>query len=254
MKLRQSSGRPGISANGLKWIAIAAMFVDHAGEAYMDRLPAPLYFAMRMVGRCTMPIMCFLLAQGFHHTRDRKKYALRLLVFALVAQLPYTYFGTGSFFSLELEPGYFNVLFTLLLGLCALWAAKSNLKPWLKISLAALCALTAILCDWPMFGVLFVLAFGLNFGAFRRQALWYVLAAAIFILSDVAYTLSDGGPIYIALYELGLFLPLPLLALYNGKKANEKAPAWTANKWLFYVIYPLHLAVLGFLHYKIAGR
>jgi len=244
--------RPGLSANGLKWIAILAMLIDHTASMLFGRIPAPVYFAMRFAGRCTMPIMCFLLAQGFHHTRSRKKYALRLLVFALIAQLPFNYFGSGHPLRIELGPGGFNVLFTLLLGLCALWAVKSGLKTWTKISLAALCVLASILCDWPMFGVLFVLAFGLNYGSFKRQALWYSLAAAAFILFDIAYTLFSGDQIYVALYELGLFLPPPLLALYNGKKSSESAPKWITNKWLFYVIYPLHLLALGFLHYGLA--
>jgi len=244
--------RPGLSANGLKWIAIFAMITDHVAYSFTDRLPGPLYFAMRFAGRCTMPIMCFLLAQGFHHTRSRRKYALRLLVFALLAQLPFNYFDAGHPLRMELGPGSFNVLFTLLLGLCALWAAKSELKPPVKIALAALCVFASILCDWPMFGVLFVLAFGLNYSSFKRQALWYALAAAAFILFDIAYTLFNGDPIYIALYELGTFLPLPLLALYNGKKSGKSAPKWTANKWIFYVIYPLHLLLLGFLHYGLA--
>ena len=243
--------RPGIPANGLKWIAIAAMLVDHAGEAYMDRLPVPLYFAMRLVGRCTMPVMCFLLAQGFRYTRDRKKYALRLLVFALISQLSYNYFDSGNPLRMDFGPGCLNVLFTLLLGLCALWALQSEWKPPAKITVTALCVFASILSDWPMFGVLFILAFGLNFGSFKYQAKWYSLAAAVFILSNVIYVYVNGGPMYISIYELGLFLPLPLLAMYNGKKAGEKAPAWTANKWLFYVIYPLHLAVLGFLRHGI---
>lgn len=242
--------RPGLSANGLKWIAIFVMVTDHMAYVLIDRLPAPAYFAMRVVGRCTMPIMCFLLAQGFHYTRSRGKYALRLLIFALIAQLPFNYFDAGAPLRMEFGPGSFNVLFTLLLGLCALWAFKSELKRPVKISLAALCALAAILCDWPMFGVLFILAFGLNYGAFKRQVLWYSLAAAVFFGSALAYASAGGEPL--PLYEIGVFLPLPLLALYNGKKSGESAPKWTANKWLFYVIYPLHLLALGFLHYGLA--
>jgi len=133
------------------------------------------------------------------------------------------------------------------------WAAKSELKPPARVALVVLCVFASMLCIWPMFGVLWILIFGLNFGSFKRQALWYSLAAAAYFGFDIAYTLfTGGGPL--PLYELGVFLPLLPLAMYNGKKASPRAPVWTTNKWIFYVIYPLHLAVLGFLQYGLAGQ
>ena len=239
--------RSGISAAGLKWIAIFAMIIDHV--AWKLSAPTPVIFTMHLVGRFTMPIMCFFIAEGFRHTRSRGRYALRLLVFALVSQIPYNYCFFGDPFHFEMGPEYFNVLFCLLLGLCALWAVKSELKPGARIALAALCLLASALCDWPMFGVLFVLAFGLNSGSFKRQALWFSLAAAVFIIALNVYNFLMGEEM--RFYAIGLFLPLLPLALYNGKKSGAPARAWktAASKWLFYVIYPLHLAALGFLHY-----
>ena len=46
------------------------------------------------------------------------------------------------------------------------------------------------------------------------------------------------------------FLPLALLALYSGKKSGERAPRWTTNKWMFYVIYPAHLVVIGVMFWR----
>lgn len=236
--------RSGISANGLKWIAILAMIIDHLAWKMPETLPGWTAFAAHFVGRLTMATMGFFIAEGFRYTRDRKKYALRLLVSALIAQIPYNYFGTGNPFSLAVAPAYFNVLFTLLLGLCALWALKSEWKLWMKILLALLCVFASILCDWPLFGVLFILAFGLNTGSFKRQALWFSLAAAIQIVAYMA--LADDLPFF---STLGIFLVLLPLAFYNGKKSGPRAPAWATSKWTFYIIFPLQYLVLAFLHY-----
>ncbi|MDR0520072.1 MAG: hypothetical protein LBG82_08515 [Clostridiales Family XIII bacterium] len=42
---------------------------------------------------------------------------------------------------------------------------------------------------------------------------------------------------------------MPLLRLYNGEKSGARTPAWLSNKWLFYIFYPAHLALLGALCY-----
>ena len=243
--------RSGISANGLKWIAIFAMVINHVGWMMPETLSALGFFPLFFIGHLTMPIMGYFISEGFRYTRDRKKYALRLLVFALISQLPYNYFKLGDPLALDIGIGttYFNVLFTLLLGLCALWAIKSELKLWAKIPLAALCVFATTLCDWPIFGILYILAFGLNAGSFKRQALWYSLAAATQVTVYIAYLWIWGSEGPMVLGNLGLFLVLVPLALYNGKKASPGAPKWTTNKWIFYIVFPAHLVILAFLHY-----
>jgi len=241
--------RFGLSANGIKWIAIFAMIINHIGWMTIETLGTWGFFPLFFVGHLTMPIMGFFIAEGFRYTRDRKKYALRLLVFALLSQLPYNYFKLGNPLSLEISPTYFNVLFTLLLGLCALWVAKSEWKLWVRIPLIILTALASILCDWPIFGILYVLAFGLNSGSSKRQVLWYSLTAAVQIAVYIPYQWSSDGPLILATF--GLFLVLIPLALYNGKKSSPQAPVWTSNKWIFYIIFPTHLVILAFLHFEL---
>ena len=70
----------GLDANALKLIAIAAMTVDHVAWLLFPGYPAAAVpVIMHIIGRITCPIMCFFIAEGFYHTHDRKKYALRLL-------------------------------------------------------------------------------------------------------------------------------------------------------------------------------
>ena len=130
--------RKGISGSTLKIIAIITMLIDHIGAGVLGRLlvvrgmneAADLnawidanstlvitYQMMRFVGRLAFPIFCFLLIEGFEHTHDVKKYALRLLSFCLVSEIPFDLLFNGKI----LESGYQNVFFTLFIGLMVMW-------------------------------------------------------------------------------------------------------------------------------------
>ncbi len=137
-----AEGRRGISGSTIKIIAVAAMLIDHAaaavltrqilaggyldaargGQAVLNRWLSEnsfLFYSMeimRMIGRLGFPIFCFLLVEGFHKTKNVRKYALRLGIFALVSEVPFDLAITGRL----THPGYQNVYFTLLLGLLAL--------------------------------------------------------------------------------------------------------------------------------------
>ena len=147
---------PLLSGSALKWIALFTMLIDHIGavllecgvlQAYSQNLPTSLsyetsYFIfqadliIRQIGRISFPIFCFLLVEGFHHTSNRKKYALRLFFFALLSEIPFDLALQGTF----LEFGYQNVLFTLLFGFLTLWAMEKakEIHPGLSFVFAGL--------------------------------------------------------------------------------------------------------------------
>ncbi|MCI9067722.1 MAG: conjugal transfer protein TraX, partial [Lachnospiraceae bacterium] len=82
-------GKKILNGRTLKWIAVVTMFIDHLGIVLSPGVSTEVWRTMRIVGRIAFPIFCFLLVEGFYHTRDVKKYLLRLGAFALVSELPF---------------------------------------------------------------------------------------------------------------------------------------------------------------------
>ena len=90
---------------------------------------------------------------------------------------------------------------------------------------------------------MFVLALGsllfyLTRGKFARQAL---CLAGVILLYMLIYWLTYGKTAY-TLIQLCALLTIPLLYTYNGQRGK-----WKGMKWLFYVYYPAHLILIGFL-------
>lgn len=96
-----------LNRDTLKIIAAAAMLIDHIGWRFYPfiNLKAQVF---HVLGRITLPIMCLFLTEGYFYTRSKKRYGLRMLLFALLSQLPYTMFQGIHWYNLE-----FNVMFTL---------------------------------------------------------------------------------------------------------------------------------------------
>ena len=124
-----------ISGYRLKYIALFSMFLDHIGVIGKAFLSKNVYFLLRAVGRLSFPLFCFILAEGFFHTKNRKKYQQRLFIFALLSEIPYDlafhYLPASTLNSvLHLQKLSFtdfsaafqeqNVLFTLFLGFTAM--------------------------------------------------------------------------------------------------------------------------------------
>ena len=121
----------GISGSTLKLIAVFSMLVDHAGATVLRtlcHLPSitavpgrqtffvSAYNLSRSIGRIAFPIFCFLLVEGFLHTRSAAKYAFRMLLFAVVSEIPFDLALKGAWYYPEKQ----NVYVTLLIGLLVL--------------------------------------------------------------------------------------------------------------------------------------
>jgi len=111
-----------LNANHLKLIAIIAMTVDHAADLLYPGFPAePAAIVLYLIGRLTAPMMWFFVCEGYHYTRDVKKYIQRLLIFAVISHFAYCFaFGIDP---VPFRTGVFNqtsVIYPLLIAVVVL--------------------------------------------------------------------------------------------------------------------------------------
>ena len=142
-KLRK---RFGISGAELKTFAAICMLIDHTAAILVGRLRYAtfvvtdpqtaqfidrLYYYMRRVGRLAFPIFCFLLIEGYFHTRDVRKYAGRLFAFAIISEFPFDYALHHNQPLMTKQ----NVYWTLLIGLLVIWAIDYYFMGMLSVQL-----------------------------------------------------------------------------------------------------------------------
>lgn len=219
-----------MSAFSLRLLALLCMVVDHAGLALF-----PSVGAFRCVGRAAFPLYCFLLAQGYIHTRSVRAYARRLLLLALLSEIPFDLLIFGRV-SCAVEQ---NVLFSLLLGLLALYADDAlRARPpaaWLAVGSLCLAAMAAHVS----FGWLGI-ALCLCARRFGESPLRAVLGMGAMLLLYTLSLLLSGVAASWVLTSLCALAALAPILLYNGRR-GLRVPALT---FLFYAAYPLHLIAL----------
>lgn len=237
----------GISANVLKLLALAAMLCDHFAEIvirngklygfsqeyYQMAIQTAeghrwlqIYTVCKLLGRIAFPIFSFLLVEGFIHTSDFWKYFRRLLIVAILAECPYDLGMYNETYNFACQ----NPAFTLALALLVMYFMKRfrhhlELK-WLSVLVGA-AAGELLRLDYGAVGI-FMIALMYNF---RKEKNLRMFSGAV--LSAVNSSES---------YFLGALAFIPLY-FYNGERGVFRL------KWLFYVIYPLHLAVFYVMIY-----
>ena len=238
-----------LNGNAIKFIAIVAMTIDHIAWTIFPGCPRKTVpVLMHVIGRITMPIMCFFVAEGFFHTRNVSKYLFRMFLFALISHFAYRFewFGFSDWHAyIPFYNGFHSqtsVIWTLMWGPVMLRVEYSERirSTWLKTLLICLICVASFCGDWSCTASVLVLSFGTNCGHLLKQAFWLVLYVAIF-----SFTFFPDDLLY-ATMQLSVVLSIPILALYNGQRGpNPHINAFM--KWFFYVYYPLHLFILGLL-------
>ena len=226
--------RGGMFTSGFIGDQIVVWISEHQELVYT------IYEYMRIIGRMAFPIYCFLIVEGFLHTRSVGKYALRLLAFAFISEIPFDMAIADTWLSWN----YSNVFFTLFLGLVLIWGISYvekfyefwEEKQWddflgkgiaviiggLMLAATGGLAEMVLFTDYGFAGVAAILVIYL----FRKsRILGY--ASAVFLLTILA---SD--------IEMFAFLMLYPISLYDGTRGKHL-------KYIFYAFYPVHLLVLA---------
>ncbi len=258
-----SEGIKKINGNTLKVIACITMLLDHLTAGIM--LPAVraglypdsisfktvklIYQILRGIGRNSFPIFCFLLVEGFIHTKNRLRYALSLLLFGIISEpfFDVLFYAKNDVFNINFFECFganldfiwdkCNVYFTLLIGLLVIWAAeyfmemfskKFPLPFWAPYILSAIVLGLGILVgelihsDYHGFGVALIFIFYI----LRYQYPLNIIAGYI--------ELSFLGTEYYALPSFAL------LYFYNHKRGRNLGNL----KYLFYAFYPVHIFLI----------
>ncbi len=230
-----------LSSNTLKSIAMVTMFMDHLGKTLTTQ------YWMTYIGRLAFPLFAFLIAEGYDHTKDFRKYLKRMFIYALISEIPYNLLFGGIIY-----PSGQNVLFTFVIALLVirLIDLSRQTKWWLGmiagIGVIPVGFLTATILgtDYYGFGVLTVVCFWI-FGKVRTVG-W---ALQLFSITYINWKLIAGDCFTVMLGNYELWIPYQCIAilamipilLYNGKLGGGGKKFQT----FAYVFYPAHMAVLG---------
>lgn len=228
--------RFGLDSTALRLLAILFMVLDHL---WATVVPGNLW--LTCLGRLAFPIFAFQLCEGYRHTSDYRRYRRRLLVFALLSEIPFNLFYAGS----VIFPFHQNVLFTLLLGLMVVEAVDHRKEhPWKSMGLLALWVTVAQLgmTDYGAMGVLMVLGFFLFRESRILQFVMMLLLNWIWFKGRMLPLNLFGLAWEVPLQAFAL-LALPLIWLYNGEKGRGGRVMSRAGYWF----YPLHMLILGLL-------
>ncbi len=231
-----------LNANAIKFLAAALMLVDHIGMLFF---PDQLW--LRCVGRLSMPLFAFAIAEGCRYTKNKPRHLFLIAALALVCQVVYYFFDNGNL--------YMCILVTFSLSIVTLYAMQ-NFKSALFTGdktekvLSGICFLLVVFCvyavnriltiDYGFWGCMTPVFAGIfDFHRIPAPTLLKkcdcipVRAACMAI--PLYFIAKTSGLGYYSLFSL---CALPLLFLYNGQKGKWK------TKYFFYLFYPLHLALL----------
>ena len=234
------------NTNLLKLIAIISMLIDHLGAAIF-----PQYSWMRVVGRIAFPIICYCLAVGSIYTRNMPRYLLRVALMGLISQPFYVLalshitpamrtldfaqnplLATLKWYALSMQ--YANIMFELLLGLLLIWTIKT--KQYVLTGVMALVVWYVSPYLATSYGVRGVVLMLLFYAFFDKPLTSLVLVCGYMLWWGME---GSGYSIGSARFGLQAFAVLALPAIYWPCRTRMKL-----NKWVFYIFYPLHLALI----------
>ena len=236
----EQSRKWGISGGTLKIIALVTMIIDHAAAVFIAN--GDWYMIGRGIGRLAFPIYCFLIVEGFFHTRNVKKYMARLFLFALVSEIPFDL----AFYDTIFYKGHQNVFFTLFIGLITIWVSdyvlgqmRNKLSGKMSAAMLTVMNLIAVFVILLAGCVLAEAVFRCDYGASGICAIYIMYMFRNQRMSGFATAVCMLGVLSGSLEFLALFMLIPM-HFYNGTRGKQ-------HKYFFYAFYPVHLLILAII-------
>jgi hypothetical protein len=195
----------------LEFIAMITMLIDHIGAVLFPHMAV-----LRIIGRISFPIYCFLLVRGSSKTGNFHRYLFRLTLLALISQpIYFALFGWK-------RP---NVIFTLSVCLIIL---KLMEKPKVQHIILSLPLMLILACgfEYSAYAVLLILIYRYIKNPYYMPVAHLVVNMAYFFRYGWVQQFSILGSLIIVLYLLRLI------------------PEYKVNRWAYRAFYPVHLLCL----------
>ena len=229
-------GEKKLNRDIIKYAAVFAMLLNHMAHVFLQEGSLE-YEICVAVGYFTAVTMCYFLVEGYQYTRSKKKYGQRLLLFALISQVPYQ-----AALGIRQLNMLFTLLFCFLILVCLEYIQDSAER---SVCVCLLAAATCI-CDWGGLAAAFTVLFAQAYGSRRKLLYAYGLDYLLFSLvsaAEYAKTLSWALAVPRGLLEgVGILASgVVIIFFYSGKRTGTGG---RFSKWFFYVFYPMHLFAL----------
>lgn len=225
-----------LNRDAIKYVAVFAMLINHVAHVFLQE-GSMGYEICVAIGYFTGVTMCYFLVEGYRYTRSKKKYGQRLLLFAIISQVPY---------QMALGMRQLNMLFTLLFCFLILVSLEYIQDSGGRTVCVCLLAAATCVCDWGGLAAAFTVLFSQAYGSRRRLLYAYGVDYLLFSLvsaAEYAGTLPWHFAVLRGLLEgAGILVSgVVIVFFYSGKRTGTGG---RFSKWFFYVFYPLHLFVL----------
>lgn len=233
--------KKGFTRESIKYFAMFTMLLNHIGNIFLEDGTFLKEFFVD-IGYFTAITMCFFLVEGYQHTRSKKKYALRLFLFAVISQIPFC-LAFAPFCGL-------NMMFTLFICFLILMVLEGVQNQLGRIALIVLLFFCTSFSDWAWMAPVFTILFYYAGTSKKKQKKAYVISCIYFGCLGLLQRMFFIPTTWAILQALGMALG-PILSgicicyFYEGRRAER---GLTFSKWFFYLFYPVHLLVLGLLH------
>ena len=260
-----------LSGFQLKYIALITMVFDHIHYFFDYTGKIPIWFTM--IGRLAAPLFLFTVIEGFIHTRNRKKYFLKIYVLAiLMGLIQFGFYNflhplvrPDGFFPKNMMLSSFAILLVALQGIA--WIQeKKYLKgiptllfplmlPWLMLLLylsgqdkpiftlfinllnyTVLPTHTSI-SDGGTWLLLTGIAMYLCHKNLKKEVLAFVTVSPVWVLMGIVLSRPSFQNLMFRYIEWMEIFAAPLMLCYNGQRGK-------GSKYLFYVFYPTHIYLL----------
>ena len=219
-----------LTGNQLKIIALIAMTIDHIGKFMF-----PDIALFSVIGRLAYPIFGYFIAEGYFYTRNKIRYFAMIFGVGAICQLVY-FFAEQSLYQCIM------ITFSLSILLMCAFDNMQKKRSLISTFFAVFATVLVYFISEILPGIINSTDFRIDYG------FWGIVFPALIYLANgrvfkLGITVAGLMPLAMSIGGIQWFsyLAIPLIAMYNGKRGKF------CMKYLFYIYYPLHLAVIYFI-------